>query len=325
MQAFIYQCWFNAHPLRWLLLPLTLLFFIVSSVRKQLFKWHIKSSQHPAVPVLIVGNISVGGNGKTPVVLKCVQWLIEMGYKPGILSRGYGAECKTFPHCVRQKDTAIWVGDEPKLMANRELCPVVIDPIRTRGAKALVELQCNIIVCDDGLQHYALARDIEWVVMDDRKVGNGWLLPMGPLRELPSRLYSVDAVIHNGNSPYSDDAVQMTLKGVRFVNVSNPSKIMCLEKFVSEYADQELNAIAGIGSPQRFFSSLKEIGLNCSQTRGFSDHHSFLKTDIPEGVTLMTEKDAVKCRPLAHSECWYLEVEAQLDETLKQTLQQTLN
>lgn len=320
MHSFIYQCWFNKHPLRWLLLPLTLLFFLLSSFRKLLFSSGVKKASHPGVPVVVVGNISVGGNGKTPLVLKTIEWLIDLGYKPGILSRGYGGTCEDFPHKVMEQDTASLIGDEPKLMSLRNLCPVIIDPKRARGAKALANVGCNVIVCDDGLQHYGLKRDIEWVVMDNRGVGNGWLLPMGPLRELAGRLKHVDAVIHNGDKPYVENAYSMSLATTRFVNIVDTNITRSIEEFVSGVKQEKLHAMAGIGAPQRFFDTLSSIGLNGIETHEFIDHHVYTKSDIPSGVTVMTEKDAVKCKSFAHSNCWYLEVDAKLPRALKENL-----
>ena len=324
MQQFLYRCWFDKHPLRWLFLPLSALFFCLSALRRKLYEIGLLKSYHPAVPVLVVGNLSVGGNGKTPVVLLVVKWLVELGYIPGVLSRGYGGQCEHFPHLVTQSDPAQFVGDEPRLIANRGLCKVVIDPIRSRGADFLASLGCNIIVCDDGLQHYALQRDIEWLVMDDRKLGNGWLLPMGPLRELPSRLKDVDAVIHNGNDPLNDDTFTMSLRFTRFVNVRYPQKTLSINEFLAHYQDKTLHAVAGIGSPQRFFQSLTDLGFVDYKTTALADHHHFTSSDLPDCVTLMTEKDAVKCQSLAHDECWYLQVDAILSEQLKSQLEVTL-
>jgi tetraacyldisaccharide 4'-kinase len=318
------KMWFGRHPLAWLLLPLSIVFWVIVQCRKGLFKLGIKTSRHPNVPVLMVGNITVGGNGKTPVVLKAVEWLIELGYSPGILSRGYGGTCQAFPYQVGDNDTASFVGDEPMLMALRRQCPVIIDPMRTRGADSLVALGCNIIVCDDGLQHYALERDIEWVVMDDRAIGNGWFLPAGPLREAANKLNHVDAVLHNGANKWFANASSMSLMPKRFVNLLEPSKTLSVEGFVEQYKDQKFEALAGIGSPQRFFNTLQTLGLNHFDTKSFVDHHPFSAADIPPGPTVMTEKDAVKCAAFAHQNCWYLEVDATLPNQLKEQLSERL-
>ena len=322
--SLIDKIWFQKHPLRWVLLPFSALFYVVVQLRKMLFALGLKSTSHPGVPVLVVGNITVGGNGKTPVVLKTVQWLVELGYTPGILSRGYGGKCESYPHRVNLSDSAEFVGDEPMLMSRRKLCPVVIDPQRPRGAKALVEEGCDVIVCDDGLQHYALGRDIEWVVMDDRAIGNGRYLPAGPLREGRSRLEHVNAIIHNGKIKWANSAFSMTLSPTRFINVSDPTKSQCATEFVKNVAQQPVNAMAGIGAPQRFFDTLESLGFTQLNTKAFIDHHQFSPADIPSGVTLMTEKDAVKCAPFAHEDCWYLEVDATLPIQLKEQLSQQI-
>ncbi|WP_332308831.1 tetraacyldisaccharide 4'-kinase [Salinimonas marina] len=193
------RAWYRRRWWLWLLWPLTMLFAVLSASRRYLFKAGFKTSARPdGCFIIIVGNISVGGNGKTPVVIELAEYLHKQGLRPGILSRGYGGSATAFPHTVRSQDSAAKVGDEPQLMAVRTGLPVVIDPVRARGAQWLSEKhQCNVIICDDGLQHYALQRDMEIVVMDERRFGNGRLLPMGPLREGVWRLDTVDLILHN--------------------------------------------------------------------------------------------------------------------------------
>ncbi|MFC3095472.1 tetraacyldisaccharide 4'-kinase [Alteromonas sediminis] len=311
--------WFDNHPVKWLFFPLTILFGLLTRLRRYLFAIGVMKQRHPGIPVLVVGNISVGGNGKTPVVTQAAQWLVDAGYSPGILSRGYGGHCTTFPHHVKPTDTAAWVGDEPKLMASRLSCPVVIDPIRYRGAQHLKGLGCNVVVCDDGLQHYALGRDIEWVVMDDRRVGNGALLPMGPLREPVKRLSTVNAIIHNGQNPLVNNAYAMTLNPSVIRNVRNNEEVLTIDAFRQQYADG-VTALAGIGDPTRFFTTLSNLHIKVTEALPFPDHHAFSAQDLPLGATIMTEKDAVKCTAFAHPDCWYLEVSANLPNTLKSAL-----
>ena len=217
-------------------------------------------------------------------------------------------------HLNTREDDASEVGDEPRLLAIRSQCDVVIDPVRARGAAYLSEeLHCDLIICDDGLQHYALHRDVEIVVMDDRKVGSGYLLPMGPLREGQWRLGTVDALVHNSRSmPTFSHAVApqylMTLVPGDFTSVSNRVRTSPLE----EIQKVPCSAIAGIGSPQRFFSQLKEMGIQLSSATPLADHHAITRSDIPNGRVLMTEKDAVKAAPFAHNDCWFLPVTAHL-------------
>ena len=306
--------WYFGHPLVWLLSPFALLFYFISAIRRLLFKIGLKKAFKANAPVIVVGNISVGGNGKTPVVLALANYYQKQGIKVGILSRGYGAKSSEYPRLVKGEDDASEVGDEPRLLAIRSQCDVVIDPVRARGAAYLSdELHCDLIICDDGLQHYALHRDVEIVVMDDRKVGSGYLLPMGPLREGQWRLGTVDALVHNSRSmPTFSHAVApqylMTLVPGDFTSVSNRVSTSPLE----EIQKVPCSAIAGIGSPQRFFSQLKEMGIQLSSATPLADHHAITRSDIPNGRVLMTEKDAVKAAPFAHNDCWFLPVTAHL-------------
>ncbi len=312
----------------WLLWPLRVVFSIVSATRRWLYRHEVLSSSHPGVCTLVVGNLSVGGNGKTPVVIAVAEHFAAQGWRPGILSRGYGGQCRQFPHRVGLEDTASWVGDEPLLIARRTHCPVVIDPIRIRGARALIEQHgCNLLICDDGLQHYALQRDIELVVMDERQLGNGQLLPMGPLREGPWRLKSVTAVVHNGAAAQlaeqmipADRQFRMTLQPQAFRKLTQPEVTATAAELNQAYS--QLHAIAGIGYPARFFNTLQDLGINISTTRAFNDHHQFVAADVPAAPVVMTEKDAVKVTPFAHTDAWYLPVSAALPAALYATLEQ---
>jgi tetraacyldisaccharide 4'-kinase len=320
------QKWYNGHPLVWLLSPFALLFFFLSGFRRLLFKVGLKKSYRPNVPVVVVGNISVGGNGKTPVVLALAEYYKKRGVTVGILSRGYGAQSPVYPRIVNVDDNPVEVGDEPRLLAGRSGCTVVIDPVRARGAKYLEShCGCDLIICDDGLQHYALSRDIELVVMDDRRIGSGYLLPMGPLREGGWRLGHVDAVIHNGSSiPDFDQSVApqflMSLTAGEFVNVANGEKTTSLASLQSV----QCSALAGIGSPQRFFTQLRTMGLQLAETKALPDHHAFSQQDIVSGTVIMTEKDAVKVKAFAHHDCWYLPVTAQISADFYQLIDSKL-
>jgi tetraacyldisaccharide 4'-kinase len=307
--------WYRGHPLVWLLAPLTLLFYCVSAVRRLLFKIGVKKAERVNAPVIVVGNISVGGNGKTPVVLALAEYYTRNGIKVGILSRGYGGNSSFYPRSVNENDSAQEVGDEPRLLASRSGCHVVIDPKRARGARYLVEeLGCQLIICDDGLQHYALHRDVELVVMDDRLVGSGFLLPMGPLREGKWRLANVDAIVHNSdviprfNHPVSQQ-FSMSLQPGELINIKNKKQ----QVSVASFREKPVSALAGIGSPQRFFNQLKAMGLNLVASLPFPDHYHFSRDDIPDGTVIMTEKDAVKVASYAHDDCWFLPVSACID------------
>jgi tetraacyldisaccharide 4'-kinase len=320
------HAWYENKKWVWLLLPFSILFFCISSVRRALFKLGVLSSDKPNAFVIIVGNITVGGNGKTPTVIAIAEHLTQKGYRCGVLSRGYGGSQTSFPYLVSANDEPSLVGDEPKLMQHRLACPVVIDPKRVRGAKHLTDAhQCDVIICDDGLQHYALKRDFEIVVMDGRGLGNAKLLPMGPLRELPSRLSEADVVLFNGqpNTAFSiarDKFATMALEPEQWINVNTGEKCATL----SVQNNQAITAIAGIGDPNRFFTTLLNLGINCDKTIAFPDHHAYQISDIPEGMVLMTEKDAVKCTSFAHDNCWYLQVSGNISENIYQLIDNKL-
>ncbi|QJR82502.1 tetraacyldisaccharide 4'-kinase [Alteromonas pelagimontana] len=314
------RAWYRGHPFLWLLWPFSMLFAAVTACRRYLFATGFIASSKPDAFLVIVGNISVGGNGKTPVVIALVEHFRAKGLKVGVLSRGYGGRAQHFPHHVMHADSAALVGDEPRLIASRTGVDVVIDPLRRRGAEFLVSrFGCQVIVCDDGLQHYALKRDVELVVMDERRYGNGKLLPMGPLREGIWRLDTVDMILHNVKC--AEDArllsvtipqFHMQLRSSCIINVKDPALTLGIEDFIARYPS--VNAIAGIGNPQRFFTQLSSAGVNVLKKREFADHHTFVKDDIPIGPVIMTEKDAVKVNYFAHEECWYLAVNAVLPD-----------
>lgn len=299
-----------------LLSPLALLFWLISAIRRGFYRLGIFSGDKPTVPVIVVGNVSVGGNGKTPVVLELTKWLIENGYKPGVLSRGYGGKAAQYPARVERNSDPGMVGDEPVLMKQHLTCPLVVDPKRPRGAHYLVEhCECDVIICDDGLQHYALARDIELIVMDgERRLGNGFLLPMGPLREGAWRVTSAPFVINNGGMIKQGEHL-MTLQAGQLVNVVEPTIRMPLSAL-----DEPIIAAAAIGNPQRFFNYLSDNQVKLKESLSFPDHHQFKKGDLPLEKVIMTEKDAVKCQHDAHTDWWYLPVTAILPEVFKQQL-----
>lgn len=313
----IENMWYRRDIRVWLLWPLSLVFRALSSFRRWLYRSGVKPTTKVSAWVIVVGNISVGGNGKTPVVIALVEYLKKKGIRVGVLSRGYGGNTTQFPHQVQPINGPDEVGDEPKLIAARTHVPVVIDPKRARGASYLAdELNCQVIICDDGLQHYALHRDVELVVMDNRGVGNGHLLPMGPLREGLWRLDTVHGMIINGDILALDRQIRdhecpvygMSLAGTDFVNVKSGDRVG-----VAEFSQQQNTvALAGIGNPDRFFSQLSAMGLTLSDTLRYPDHHQFTAKDIPLKTVVMTEKDAVKVTSLVHDDCWYYPVDAQL-------------
>jgi len=297
-----------------LLLPLHLLFVILSAQARRRAR-----PQRLPVPVVVVGNLTNGGAGKTPLTLWLARSLATRGWRPGIVSRGYGREGEGV-QAVRADSPAAEVGDEPLLLARRSGLPVFVGRDRVAAARALLAAhpEVDVVLCDDGLQHYRLARDVELAVFDRRGAGNGWRLPLGPLREPLRRLASVDAVIGNdfaaqclaGRTP----AFAMRLQPGEFWRLDEPAQ-RCP---AAALRGRKLHALAGIGDPQRFFTTLQGLGLDFV-AHPFVDHHAYVAGDLAFGddvVLLMTEKDAVKCAGLTEAEAWVLPVEADVAPAL---------
>ncbi|MGI2260313.1 tetraacyldisaccharide 4'-kinase [Shewanella sp. GXUN23E] len=318
MQSLVHQIWYGRHWLKWLLWPLSGLFWLISSVRRRLFALGIKPVFHAPVPVIVVGNITAGGSGKTPTVLYLIELLRTAGYTPGVISRGYGVNIQA-PILVQAHHSSAEVGDEPAMIFARTGVPMVVGPNRIAAVKVLLDnkvgvnsdsAQVDVIICDDGLQHYALGRDIEIALIDgDRRFGNGMLIPAGPLREGTWRLESVDFRLCNGGEPAEQEiAMSLSPSGLRPVLADNPA--------VPPQAGDAVVAMAGIGNPGRFFATVTEQGFELAGTRAFDDHQAFTLADIDSLSAslpvLMTEKDAVKCRGFAKQHWWYLAVDAKL-------------
>jgi tetraacyldisaccharide 4'-kinase len=262
----------------------------------------------------VVGNINLGGSGKTPVVMWLVEQLKLKGFKPGVISRGYGANVAV-PTIVNESSLASKVGDEPLLIAKRCLCPVFVGKNRVLAGQMLLNShpECNVIISDDGLQHYRLNRDVEIAVVNHNMPEEPWLLPAGPNRESNSRLNTVDAVVSNGKKNVASE-FEMHLVGARFYNLQNPQ----LNASIADFADKKIKAIAAIGNPDRFFKHLRNLGLSFTGI-GFGDHHAFNLDDLAKldcEVLIMTEKDAVKCQVFAQAHYWVLPVEANIDQSL---------
>lgn len=301
------QSWYSRFGWSWLLLPFSGLFALMSALRRRCYRLGVKTSSHPGVPVIIVGNITVGGTGKTPFTLWLCQQLKAQGLKPGILSRGYGVKLTT-PTLVLPSHQASEVGDEPKLLALQSGCPVLVWPRRVEGAKALLaQADVNILICDDGLQHYALDRDLEIVLIDgQRGVGNGLLLPAGPLREGCARLQQVDLVLSN-SGPSSLTPFQLELTAHPAVALNGKASTLSSSASVS--------LVSGIGNPQRFEKTATLAGYKIAARHFFADHHAFRAEDfaLVSGPVLMTAKDAVKCSAFANDDWFYLPVTATPD------------
>jgi tetraacyldisaccharide 4'-kinase len=316
--------WRSRGAIAWLLWPVSLLFGVVISVRRFLYKIRIFSSTHPGIPVIVVGNLTAGGSGKTPLVLRVAEILKEHGWKPGIVSRGYGGSTQNPVAATIASDPAE-VGDEPILLARRSGCPVWVAPERVAACRVLrrENPECNVIVTDDGLQHYALRRDIEICVVDGKGIGNGFLQPAGPLRERRSRLRSVDAVVAHGAPDVQ--GFGMVLEGDKLVRFTDARDVRAAKSF----AGQRVHAVAGIGDPKRFFLQLARFGLKVVP-HPFPDHHAFRAEDFAFGDSdpiVMTEKDAVKCKRIAAGlqvQFWVFPVSASLDPAFERRLLERL-
>ena len=308
--AWLESRWYGPREPGALLTGLERVFLQAVAARQTAYRSGRKAVERLPVPVIVVGNLSVGGTGKTPLTLWIAELLVTHGYRPGIISRGYGGIKLSRPLMVDADTAPEEAGDEPALIARRSGCPVCIFPRRAEAGRTLLaNTDCDILIADDGLQHYALDRDFEIAVVDGlRLFGNGHCLPAGPLREPPARLETVDWVIYSGTGPA--DSIVMTLAGDTAINLADPSQIHPLARFAGE----AVFALAGIGNPQRFFDDLCRQGL-AVDGRAFPDHHPYRPEDLAfagASPLLMTEKDAVKCQRFASPNHWYVPVQARL-------------
>ena len=305
--------WYRRTPVSCALLPLAGIYRLVVSLRRAGYRLGAFRTERLPAPVVVVGNITVGGTGKTPLTVWLAQRLRDQGYLPGIVTRGYGGSSSAWPQHVCADSDPELVGDEPVLLARAAACPVVADPDRVRGARQLLERYgCNVLLSDDGLQHYRLARDVEIAVIDaTRRFGNGWCLPAGPLREPVARLNSVDARIVNGDAGPNEWGMTLAEQGFCRLGEREPSAV------AQHFRGRRVHAVAAIGNPPRFFHQLRQLGLVPIE-HPFPDHHKFAVADLAFGDDadiIMTEKDAVKCERLG-IRGWYLKVSAQPDARL---------
>ncbi len=324
MNSRVDRLWYGSRRPLWLLWPLAWLYRYVAERRKRKSLEALTRKPSLAAPVIVVGNITAGGTGKSPLTAWLVDTLRSEGWHPVILTRGYGGRAEHYPLKVTTGMSAEVAGDEPVMLASMTGCAVVVDPNRVRGAEWAIEQQLgDILVCDDGLQHYQLPRELEIAVFDgERGIGNGAPIPVGPMREPVSRLATVDFVIFNGEPKVP-------------LPVAHPNTyVMSLEPWVLRHlgsgetralswlAGKQIRAVAGIGNPSRFFNTLKVLG---AEVRGgsFTDHHQFRQGDLEvnEGeILVMTAKDAVKCQAFAHERCWVLEVAATMPPSFREAL-----
>lgn len=321
LEQVLLRAWYGRA--RWLVLlrPLSALYAFLVKRRRQQYLNGQRNQWQPPVPLIVVGNITLGGTGKTPMVLWLIAFLRNQGYRVGVVSRGYGGQPPQLPWRVAPDGDAAYCGDEPLLIAQRSQAPVFIDPDRPAAARALLAQESvDVIISDDGLQHYALGRSIELVMLDaQRGLGNTRCLPEGPLREPSERLDTVDLVVYNGAEVDQGAHFAMQLRPTTLVHLLSGRKVP-LELWKG---DREVVALAGIGNPQRFFRTLESCGFRFEQ-RVFADHANYSSEtlgDLPsEKTVIMTEKDAVKCRALARDNWWYLSVDAELSNAFAAAL-----
>lgn len=313
--------WYSRNPVSALLTPASWLYCALAGVRRWSYDAGLLPVSKLDVPVLVVGNVTVGGTGKTPFVIWLVERLRSAGWRPAVVSRGYGGRAPAWPQWVHADSDPAMVGDEPVLLARRCCCPISVGPARVRAARALVEQgACDVIVSDDGLQHFALGRDLEIALVDgSRRFGNGRCLPAGPLREPVQRLQEVDFVVANGQAARLEYPMQ--LEGDNAEPVAGGGA-----RPLRDFSGGPVHAVAGIGDPRRFFSHLRRFGLQLIE-HPLPDHHRFRPEDLDFGdglPVLMTEKDAVKCSAFAKSNHWQVPVTAILDQNLETRLLQLL-
>lgn len=317
----IEKSWYKRETdlLSFLLKPISFFFTKIAAKRKAKYL----SLQYEAkIPVVIVGNICVGGTGKTPVVRKLAQRYLAAGKKPAIISRGYGAKAPDYPFVVASDTLPAQCGDEPAMLndALNNQVPIIISPNRVAAVKMLEQnyTAIDVIICDDGLQHYKLARDYEICVIDaTRMLGNQLCLPAGPLREPVERLRSVDCIAVIGNLEakdrellefYNQNITQTNIKATCFVNLATQNSVA-----IDSFSGKSITAIAGIGNPKKFFASLTSLGINVAHIKPFKDHHKYVKTDFKtiesDETVIMTYKDAIKCKEFANDNWWYLDID----------------
>jgi tetraacyldisaccharide 4'-kinase len=327
LESLLTQAWQSRGFIACLLLPFSAIFFLIIFFRRILYRLGIFQSTILPVPVIVVGNIFIGGTGKTPLVIWLVSALRAHGYSPGVISRGYGARADAVIE-VKPDMSAVQTGDEPLLIARKCEVPVFVGRNRVAAAHRLLAAHpgIDVIIADDGLQHYALGRTMEIQLSDTREHGNGWLLPAGPLREPVSR--RSDFYVINGGVSIADTRVyNMQIIGIRAEQMIDPQQGLAL----SSIQNQRVAAVAGIGYPERFFEMLRSQGVVLESALALPDHFDFSTNpfvEIKADIILITEKDAVKCRRIAgighDARLWVVPVEASIAGTLAQDILEKL-
>ena len=313
LETLIEKVWYSKNIFSLLLSPLSLIYISIIYLRYTLYQLGLISITKINVPTIVIGNIVVGGTGKTPLVIWLAKYFKEKGFLPGIVSRGYGGTYLSNIELVKPTSNPLLVGDEPVIIARNTNCPVVVAKKRAKGAKKLVEkYNCNIILCDDGMQHYSLARDIEIAVIDgQRRFGNNYCFPAGPLREPKSRIFKADLIVSKYNARTCEHKMDYTYK--QLVSLNELSKTIP----ISDLHDMTVHAVAGINNPDHFFSYLRSHKLELIIHK-FPDHYSYTEDDVKFNdnfSVVMTEKDAVKCLNYSSDKHWYIPISAELSKS----------
>jgi tetraacyldisaccharide 4'-kinase len=308
--------------LNFLFIPFSYIYLFIVFIRRKLYQKNILKKAKFPVPVVIIGNITTGGSGKTPFIIWLANFLQDNGLFPGIVSRGYGSKAKHYPRIVKPDSNPLLDGDEPVLISRSTHLPMVVDPDRVQAVRTLLDkYYCNIVLSDDGLQHYALDRDLEIVLVDgSRNFGNGYGLPAGPLREPITRLQEAQFVLYKDDTKVDEN--HFCLKPSDFHSVLDKDST----KSIEDFKNKKIHAIAGIANPDLFFNLLRELGLTFI-AHPFKDHHIFTAEEInfDADYILMTEKDAVKCEKFADNRYWYLPVAAQVNDNLAENILTVIN
>ncbi len=315
--------WYQKKFFSYLLYPFSWIYRLVLVICRCQYRLKFKKKSQFPVPIVVVGNITVGGSGKTPLAVALAKWFKQCGWQPGIVSRGYSGISTSSPRVVLPTTDPILVGEEAVLLASKTGCAVVVAKDRVAAVEYLLtQFNCNLVISDDGLQHWPLSRDVDIAVVDgQRRFGNGYCLPAGPLREPIERLTEVDFIVNNGGE--SAGEWSMSLIPGQIYQLNRPERSITAD----ELKDRSVHAVAGIGNPQRFFDSLKKLGFKIIP-HAFPDHYFFKKADLEfadDAVIIMTEKDAVKCRDFANDRMWCLPVHAELPELFLRKLHQKIN